>query len=326
LRIHNVVWYGSLYGRTEQRALLPWCNKSLFFHDGSDHPHGRRCESRGGRACVHDKPHFSQPPAIPGHALASSTSSPTYPSNHPARVISSPRPSHIRRRDLRPASSVANLQHPRHQCVKEKAISRQPTRSTTTKGRGQSGRSQCAPETFVQFPPPSLAPLRLSSARQTRRVRRAGKQSLDEGVGHTRDERVLRSDILRALRLRLLRLLRLWRLLLLRPRRLSSPRPSRRRASRRCSSQPRSPSRPSRRPSRSRVARRCPTRKRTTRARIGRKAVASASRRMRCSRCCCRGPPPISHSRFARSVPLLCRCVGDGGDGDGDGYDALWMG
>ena len=30
-------------------------------------------------------------------------------SNQPARVISSPRPSHVRRRALRPASSVANL-------------------------------------------------------------------------------------------------------------------------------------------------------------------------------------------------------------------------
>ena len=87
-------------------------------------------------------------------------------------------------------------------------------------------------------------------------------------------------------------------------------------AIRRCSSQPRSPSRPNRRPSRSRVARRCPTRMRTMRARIG--------RRTRCSHCCCRGPPPRSHSRFACSVPLLCCCVGDGGDGDGD--DALRMG
>ena len=97
------------------------------------------------------------------------------------------------------------------------------TRSTT--GRGQSRESQYAPETFVQFPPPSLASLRLRRARQTRRVRRTGKQSPAERVDHTRDERVLRSDILRALRLRLLRLLRLWPLLLLRPRWLSSPRP-----------------------------------------------------------------------------------------------------
>ena len=93
---------------------------------------------------------------------------------------------------------------------------------------------------------------------------------------------------------------------------------------RRCSSQPRSPSRPNRRSSRSRVARRCPTRMRTMRARIGRKAVASASRRTRCSRRCCRGPPPRCHSRFACSVPVLCRCVSDGGVGDGD--DALRVG
>ena len=97
------------------------------------------------------------------------------------------------------------------------------TRSTT--GRGQSRGSQYAPETFVQFPPPSLASLRLRRARQTRRVRRTGKQSSAEHVDHTRDGRVLRSDIPRALRLRLLRLLRLWPLLLLRPRWLSSPRP-----------------------------------------------------------------------------------------------------
>ena len=67
-----------------------------------------------------------------------------------------------------------------------------------------------------------------------------------------------------------------------------------------------------------------PERTRMRRARIGRKAVASASRRTRCSRCCCRGPPPRSYSRFACSVPLLCRCVGDGGVGDGD--DALRVG
>ena len=196
----------------EQRALLPSCNKSLFFHD---RPHGRRCQSRGSRACAHDKPHFSQSPATLKHALASSISSPTYPSNHPARVISSPRPSHVRRRALRPESSVANLQHPRHQGVKEKAISRQPTHSTTRKGRDQSGSSHDAPETFVQFPPSSLAPLRLSRARQAMRVRRAEEQSPAKRVYHTRDERVLRSDILRALRLRLLRLLCLWPLLLL---------------------------------------------------------------------------------------------------------------
>jgi hypothetical protein len=76
------------------------------------------------------------------------------------------------------------------------------TRSTT--GRGQSRGSQYAPETFVQFPPPSLASLRLRRARQTWRVRRAGKQPPAKRVWHTRDERVLRSDILRALRLRLL--------------------------------------------------------------------------------------------------------------------------
>ena len=127
----------SMVARTaEQRALLPSCNKSLFFYDGSDHPHGRRCESRGSRACAHDKPHFSQSPASLKHALASSISSPTYPSNHPARVISSPRPSHVRRRALRLASSVANLQHTRHQGVDTKTIRRQPTRSTTRKGRG----------------------------------------------------------------------------------------------------------------------------------------------------------------------------------------------
>ena len=149
----------SMAARTaEQRALLPSCNKSLFFHD---RPHGRRCQSRGSRACAHDKPHFSQSPATPEHALASSISSPTYPSNHPARVISSPRPSHVRRRALRLASSVANLQHTRHQGVDTKTIRRQPTRSTTRKGRGQSRSSHDAPETFVQFPPPSLAPLRL---------------------------------------------------------------------------------------------------------------------------------------------------------------------
>jgi len=34
-----------------------------------------------------------------------------YPLNHPARAISSPRPSHDCRRALRPASSVANLRH-----------------------------------------------------------------------------------------------------------------------------------------------------------------------------------------------------------------------
>ena len=175
---------------------------------------------------MHDKPHVSQPPATSRHALASSTSSPTYPSNHPARVISSPRPSHVRRRALRLASSVANLQHTRHQDVDTKTIRRQPTHSTTRKGRGQSRSSHDAPETFVQFPPPSLASLRLRRARQTRRVRRTGKQSSAEHVDHTRDGRVLRSDIPRALRLRLLRLLRLWPLLLLRPRWLSSPRPS----------------------------------------------------------------------------------------------------
>ena len=223
----HIALYSMADCTAEQRALLSSCNKSLFFHD---RPHGRRCQSRGSRACAHDKPHFSQPPATSRHALASSISSPTYPSNHPARVISSPRPSHVRRRALRPASSVANLQHSRHQDVKEKAISRQPARSTTRKGRGQSGSSHYAPETFVQFPPPSLAPLRLRRARQTRRVRCARKQSPAERVDHTRDERILRSDILRALRLRLLRLLCLWPLLLLRSRRLSSPRPGRRRA------------------------------------------------------------------------------------------------
>ena len=106
---------------------------------------------------------------------------------------------------------------------------RQPTRSTTREGRGQVRVPHHAPETFVQFPPPSLASLRLCRARQTRRIRRARKQSPAERVYHTRDERVLRPDVLRALRLCLLRLLRLRPLLLLRSRRLSSPRPGRRR-------------------------------------------------------------------------------------------------
>ena len=43
----------------------------------------------------------------------------------------------------------------------------------------------------------------------------------------------------------------------------------------------------------------------------------------RCSRCCCHGARPRSHSHFARSAPLLRRSMGDGG---GDGDDALWMG
>ena len=40
------VLHGSLYGRTEQRALLPSCDKSLFFHDWFDHLHGCICEFR----------------------------------------------------------------------------------------------------------------------------------------------------------------------------------------------------------------------------------------------------------------------------------------
>ena len=94
--------------------------------------------------------------------------------------------------------------------------------------RGQSRGSQYAPETFAQFPPPSLASLRLCRDRQTRRIRRARKQSLAKCIYHTRDEGVLRSDILRALRLHLLRLSHLWPLLLLRHRMLSSLRHTRR--------------------------------------------------------------------------------------------------
>jgi hypothetical protein len=78
------------------------------------------------------------------------------------------------------------------------------TRSTT--GECASRGSQHAPETFVQFPPPSLASLRLRRARQTSRVRRARKQVPAERVDHT-DDRVLRPDIFRMLHLRLLGLL-----------------------------------------------------------------------------------------------------------------------
>ena len=71
-------------------------------------------------------------PSSPGHAPLSSTSSSTYPSNHPARAISSPRPSHVCRRALRPASSVANLQQgTQHQvCVCVSAKSHQVVSSS----------------------------------------------------------------------------------------------------------------------------------------------------------------------------------------------------
>ena len=52
---------------------------------------------------------FMQALPSPSPASAQSPLSLSYESNHPARVISSPKPSQVRRRALRPASSVANL-------------------------------------------------------------------------------------------------------------------------------------------------------------------------------------------------------------------------
>ena len=140
------------------------------------------------------QPPSSRPPATPEHALVSLTSFPTYLPLEP------PSSGHLLSQTI-PCSSA---------CLVSSKLRREPvtytasgcrcechrssaTRSTT--GRGQSRGSQYAPETFAQFPPPSLALLRLCGARQTMRIRRAGEQSPAERIYHTRDERILRSDI-----------------------------------------------------------------------------------------------------------------------------------